>query len=46
MDVTKLSATLDTVVMKTEFSGVTYVRQGEQTLYQKAFGYAIRFSTR
>jgi len=41
MDIAKL-ATLDAIVSDTEFSGVIHVRQGEQNLYQKAFGDADR----
>ena len=42
MDTAKLSTTLDATASKKDFSGVIHVRQGEQTLYQKAFGYADR----
>lgn len=42
MDTEKLSTTLDATALETGFSGVIHIRQGEQNLYQKAFGYADR----
>jgi len=42
LDAKKLSPSLDKIALETGFSGVIYVRQGEQILYQKAFGYADR----
>ena len=38
----KLSPNLDKIAVETKFSGVIYIRQCEQILYQKAFGYADR----
>jgi len=42
MEAEQLSIALEKIALETKFSGAIYVRQGEQILYQKAFGYAER----
>ena len=42
MEAKKLSPVLDKITLETKFSGVIYVRQSGEILYQKAFGYADR----